>query len=596
MTGCRFVRTLAMVICGGFLLSAPLVGQVSDRRPKLKQRSNSETLIFKKMVRRVLVDVVVEDAHGRHVPGLTAKDFSIFEDKKQQTILSFDVHNFEPSISLPPNSPPLPPNTFMNVPRTPERGPLNVLLLDAMNMGGEDWMYARQEVLKFIDSKPEGSRFAIFVNSDRLYMVQGFTADRNTLREAVTWDRPGRPHLPRLFLNRFLGGPSGAEVLDTLSQYLEGIPGRKNLIWLCGWFPVPIYPAAYATPADVEVSKRMLADVTRAQIALYPVDVRGVVVGASVVIAPPLAGLPMWMHPPSNSLLPFQYAAEDSVASLTGGHAYYSGNYIHEGIAISAEHGSNYYTLSYAPSNKEDDNRRHYIEVTCSKQRYYLSYRKFYDSYFSVTHHSAQSIDPIVSPADVLQEPGDAILPKSTLRDNMWHGAPEAHDLIFKARIRAIGSPEAPTAERIAQFAEQPAYSHKQTKERAKELAAIKVQHYQIYYLVAARQVQARKGEPLPLAFHAVAFDVDGVPMNGILQRADRQDSEKETGIRIGTEDAGPGRDRAYLAMQELDVPVNAAWLRLGVWNTSKDLLGTLEIHLPLAPEPQSHIPFASAF
>jgi hypothetical protein len=178
----------------------------------------------------------------------------------------------------------------------------------------------------------------------------------------------------------------------------------------------------------------------------------------------------------------------------------------------------------------------------------------------------------------------------------MWHGAPEAHDLIFKARIRAIGSPEAPTAERIAQFAEQPAYSHKQTKERAKELAAIKVQHYQIYYLVAARQVQARKGEPLPLAFHAVAFDVDGVPMNGILQRADRQDSEKETGIRIGTEDAGPGRDRAYLAMQELDVPVNAAWLRLGVWNTSKDLLGTLEIHLPLAPEPQSHIPFASAF
>jgi hypothetical protein len=42
-------------------------------------------------------------------------------------------------------------------------------------------MYARQQILKFIRNKPEGTRFAIFVSTDKLRLVQGFTADKDLL-------------------------------------------------------------------------------------------------------------------------------------------------------------------------------------------------------------------------------------------------------------------------------------------------------------------------------------------------------------------------------------------------------------------------------
>ena len=74
-------------------------------------------------VRRVIVDVMVRDADGKPVHGLTASDFSITEDKEPQRALSFDVFDFDKaSISRGPNAPPLPPNVFENIPKALERG------------------------------------------------------------------------------------------------------------------------------------------------------------------------------------------------------------------------------------------------------------------------------------------------------------------------------------------------------------------------------------------------------------------------------------------------------------------------------------------
>lgn len=156
---------------------APAVSQT----PQLKQRSSSDVLVLKKTVRRVLGDVVVRDLNGNAVHGLSARDCALSEDGKPQRVLSLDVHDLEsPSISIPPNAPPLPPNTFVNIPTIPERGPLYVLLLDLVNTELEDQMTSRKQLLSFVDGKPAGSRLAIFVNSDRLYLLQGFTSDPNS--------------------------------------------------------------------------------------------------------------------------------------------------------------------------------------------------------------------------------------------------------------------------------------------------------------------------------------------------------------------------------------------------------------------------------
>src|ERR1700761_8909402 len=47
-------------------------------------------------VRRVVLDVVVTDSKNNAVHGLTAHDFSVFENNKQQPIKSFEAISFNP--------------------------------------------------------------------------------------------------------------------------------------------------------------------------------------------------------------------------------------------------------------------------------------------------------------------------------------------------------------------------------------------------------------------------------------------------------------------------------------------------------------------
>ena len=139
----------------------------SGPTPAAGPDAQSPTLTIRQTVRRVVVDVMVRDANGKPVHGLTAKDFLLTEDRQPQRVLSFDVYDFDkPSISRGPNAPALPPNVFVNVPKVAERGPLYVMLYDLVNTEVEDQMTARQQILKFISTKPEGTRFAVFVNSD----------------------------------------------------------------------------------------------------------------------------------------------------------------------------------------------------------------------------------------------------------------------------------------------------------------------------------------------------------------------------------------------------------------------------------------------
>lgn len=155
------------------------------------QKPDPTKLIIHQNVRRVVLDVVVSDAAGKPVSGLTAGDFAIAEDGKPQHVRSFDVHDFDfISDSLPKHPASLPTNTFVNVPSGPERGPLFVLLLDLLDMSVDDQPVAREQLMKFIRSKPLGTRFAIFVLSDGLYLVQGFTEDRNLLADAVNPKNP----------------------------------------------------------------------------------------------------------------------------------------------------------------------------------------------------------------------------------------------------------------------------------------------------------------------------------------------------------------------------------------------------------------------
>src|ERR1700686_5204404 len=310
-------------------------------------------LIIRQNVRRVIVDVVVSDSDGKPVSGLTAADFSISEDGKPQKIRSFDVHDFDViSDSLPQFPRSLPTNPFVNVPSGPERGPLYVLLLDLIDMGIDDQPRAREQLLKFIPSKPLGTRFAIFVLSDGLYLAQGFTEDRNVLADVLDPKNP-HSHIPRIFLYADNYQPyfSAPRALIQIAKFLADLPGHKNVIWLSASFPSSVMPssdpATEALNASDEIKEATDA-LARGQIAVYPVDVRGVVV--TNVSSRPQDGAMVTTS--DSAALNASYMTEQEIARATGGRAFFSTNDVCDALKDATDTGAHYYTLTYSPSNQ----------------------------------------------------------------------------------------------------------------------------------------------------------------------------------------------------------------------------------------------------
>lgn len=594
--------------------SAHAPAQVSNApAARAPEQSNEQTpaITFRQTVRRVIVDVMVRDKDGKPVHGLRSGDFAISEDKQPQRVLSFDAYDFEtPSISRGPNAPPLPPNVFVNVPITPEHGPLYVMLLDLVNTEVEDQMTARQQVLKFIRNKPAGTRFAVFVTTDKLHLIQGFTDDKELLYAALDPYHP-KPHVPKVFLlgaNYGRGDPLTAlDMLTHVGQYLDGIPGKKNLIWVAGQFDVALFPYE-GDPVDLQndVRKEINA-LAEAQVAVFPVDVRGVVVnpegaltgsrpngGAINISDPGASNAPdpsSLSNPTGNPIsqgmgvagqgagsLNRAYATEDEVASMTGGRAFYSTNDLTEALDQATEDGGNYYTLTYSPPTHDDDSKCHAIALKLDKPGYQLSYRRNYCR-VPVVSAVTEEVDadsehavPLVSPLQA----GDL------LQGNMRPGAPMMHDLVFSAHVLTSGGVVLATTKQMAQLTEQAAFFRTHHRnQRAKPVPPVRIQTYTIDYRVLDPQLkaQAASGRQPTLEFAVCAFDIDGKVLNGVVNDA-MPDNSADNANKGGL----------YRVRQTLDVPIGAVSIRVGVRDRLSDRMGTIEVRLPLKPEPVAQV------
>ena len=557
---------LAAILCAG-TASAQNDSSLPEPANPNSQKVEASGLVFHQNVRRVVVDVVVSDANGKSVSGLTANDFSISEDGQPQRIRSFDVHDFDAiSDSLPKPPPSLPANTFVNVPSGPERGPLYVLLLDLLNIAVDDQPRAREQLLKFVRSKPLGTRFAIFVLSDGLYLVQGFTEDRNLLADALDYKRP-RSHIPRIFMyaDNYQAYFSTARALVRIAKFLAELPGHKNVIWLSSSFPTSMMPnsgpGTEALNSDEEI-KEATDTLARGQIAVYPVDVRGAVV--THVMSRPQGGAMVTTS--DSAALNASYMTEEEIAHSTGGRAFYGTNDLATALTEATETGSRYYTLTYSPSNQNYNGRQRHINVELSKHGYHLAYRRSYYGDPSSTGpketHSASELEPLL-----VSRAADSLSP------NMQHGAPLAHALLFRAHIHALGPPAKATPAQMASLADQPAYFRERRKNHpAEPLKPIPLQTYKIDYAIAARYPA--------LEIAAAAFDGDGMMVNATVQRV----SEDSTQVS-----AGERHDRIYRVQQQFDVPMGAVSIRVAVRDVATDNVGALEINLPLAAEAQTH-------
>jgi VWFA-related protein len=573
-----FKRAIAL----GAVLLAAIAGQslIAQSAPAQASAGTAEqepTLRLE--VRRVPIDVVVLDKQGNPVKGLTAADFEVKEGGVVQTIKSFDVTDGSKPSYKPPKLPPLPANTYVNVPDTEERGPLYILYFDMLNMSPDDQMSFHKELLKFVDEAQPGTRMMLILNTDKLHILQGFTTDHELIKQAILGNGPG-PHVPKVFIygNTHYAGDNGVALgnLNWIAEYMSGIPGRKNLLWMSSAFPIPVSPTLVSSsqttvggaPANpsaggggpealdlstllADAMKNAYSNMMKSQIALYPISVGGI----SFDIG--------------------QYEQMDMIAESTGGRAYYGSNHPSELIDKAVDHGETYYTLAYAPEKDFDGEARH-IQVKLvgnHPSNWQLTYRTLY---YAVADDD-DSIDK-QHKKDVVQARFLKAKAEDTLYANMEHGAPMLHDLLFSAHFAAVGSSHMATEKEMASIEDSPAFFRtRKPNKTPKPLTPVRLQKYRIDYGVIdqeLRKIASIPGTQPTIEFAVAAFNNEGVMLNCVLNQ----------GIPSG--EAGKA-GALFRAEQELEVPEGAAYIRVAVRDMTTNRTGTLETALPLKPEKQ---------
>ena len=518
--------------------------------------------------------------------------------------------------------PKMPPNVYTNVPPAPENDAVNVLLLDSLNTPPQMISYARNQIVGYLNHVKAGTRIAICTLNDKLNMVQGFTADAALLREiAIKKTAPGISTSlvtksdvgDEQELESFLSsnapagpgstptggstgtgnGPSGSgwanpttemtatsavanafasyqnfnqvnrtrmtlEALSDVARYLAAVPGRKNLIWFSGDFPVFIFPLfdqrqGYADDSIALSQVQKTADLlTAARVAVYPIYANGVM-SDDVLLAdnrsPASAAGPgnltqmagMGVYSAGSDARASEIAAMNQMASDTGGKAIYNTNDLDAAAQHAIADGSHYYTLTYSPTNKKMDGKYRKVEVRLSAGKYRFAYRRGYN---------ADDTPPAAAKPDT-----------DPLRPLLIRGLPEATQVLYGARI----VPAAPL----------PAANAKRAGKNPKLKGP--VTRYSIDLMIRWSDVSlkltpdgAHTGK---LQLGMIAYDREGHAVNWA---GATQEMNLQPDIYTAIQKSG------VPAHLEIDVPDEDVWLEIGVydWNTGK--AGTLEV--PLHP------------
>jgi VWFA-related protein len=137
-----------------------------------------EPQTFKVETNRVVVDVIVTDKKGHHVPGLTANDFSLAEEGVPQKIESFSENNSaSTSTSMVTILAGAPTSTVSKVASGPNPH-LVTVVMDLADNRPENLRKASEAVLKYLDKNLKANDYIAIYSIDRgLRLALPFTND-----------------------------------------------------------------------------------------------------------------------------------------------------------------------------------------------------------------------------------------------------------------------------------------------------------------------------------------------------------------------------------------------------------------------------------
>ena len=358
-----------------FAAESSLAGQTPPATPKFTARAELVT-----------VPVVVMDKSGAHIQNLKKEDFIILEDGKEQKISTFEEIQ---KPATPVWHAPSQPGRFSNV-LAGESAPtrLTIIVLDLVNTPFQDQAFARQALLKYLAESLEADQptALLLIRRSGMKVIQDFTTDpailiaalRKVTNEKQPLDPASEAPIPTgsdalsQALARLMELERASEqemessqrrsaiittlkVMQQIAQACTGLPGRKAMIWATAGFPFSINETSMVLqevgprlplPTDmVPLYEKTWRALNQAQIAMYPVDIRGLVnptnVGAETSsVQDSHYGHASWQHLDTLATL-------QTFADATGGRAFFNSNDLKTAFRKASEDNASYYVLGY---------------------------------------------------------------------------------------------------------------------------------------------------------------------------------------------------------------------------------------------------------
>jgi VWFA-related protein len=552
---------------------------------------------FKVGATNVLVDIVVTGPHGAPVDGLSQDSFSVFENGHMQKIVSFEAHSPSGPKTLVA-APALPAGVYSNAQALQDSDTADVLLIDALNTPTDSQVQAHKMLVAYLKTLPIDKPVAVFTLDQRLRLLEDFTADHTALLSAVeeftglpqkspllktpqdtadqmkaeddkiglsmAANKPNLAHQLILSLQQFNAEQDSFNIslrvrytlaaFDQLARYLSGMPGRKNVVWISGSFPLSILPdshlkdpfqAARDFSVEVDRTANLLAN---ARVAIYPIDARGLF--PQSLSNPSISGGTAVRNPDrvaQAESAEFSLHAEESmnldeVARATGGEAIYNTNDLKSALAEVDRNGAHYYSLAYIPSDKSQDNKLRRIEVRVRPGKYHLSYRRSY------------------APAEAPRQDAAA----KYFGVLMQHSIPASTQIMFRlSPMRVTPQPESGPI----------AGSNPNTRRP--------VTRYSIQYDVDVAPLVLTASADGVLhgnaTILAIAYDRDGKALNSVTNTLN---------INVPSSEYSRFMKAGIRYREQLDIPAQAAWLRAGIFDPSSGRVGSLEVPFSVAGHP----------
>jgi VWFA-related protein len=341
----------------------------------------------------VIVDVTVKDKSGQPISGLTADDFTVFEDRKPQKISVFEYQH----IATEPE--PLPTLTLADQFKMPEAPQttivsaapgqihyhdkrLMVLFFDFSSMQIPDQLRAQEGALEYLDKHiTKDDVVAILFYASTIQVLSGFTDDREVLENVIktlpigeaselagladTGDVNGEDTQAAFVadeteFNIFNTDQKLAAVEDA-AKMLASFPEKKALVYFSG--------GVTRTGLDNEAQLQATINAAaKANVAIYAIDARGLMGDPPGGAASKAAsrGTGIYNGSVYNSQRQSTLASQDTLYTLaaeTGGKAFFDDNDIGGEIVKTQQAMASYYLIGYYSTNPAMDGKFRKITV-----------------------------------------------------------------------------------------------------------------------------------------------------------------------------------------------------------------------------------------